>query len=111
MHPAIVSRATVRPVLVLVLVATFLWVPAAVRATRPVRGSANGFRLNRGFDVPVENDLVPPADTPSLVPAILQQRTTRAVAIAWREAHQILPDTPDTVAPELLRGPPSSPAV
>ena len=111
MHPPVVSRASVRSIVVLVLAAAILWVPAAVRATGTVHGPAtSGIRLNRGFDVPVENEFGPPSDTPSLVSTILKPSpATSAVArVCPLDSHEILPDTPDTVAPELLRGPPSS---
>lgn len=111
MSPQVVSRFSVHRLFVLALVGAILFVPAAVRATQSASGPSL-IRLNRGFDVPVEPDLAPPADTASLVPASIGQPEVRRVVAIQQpaDAHDVLPDTPDTLDPDLLRGPPSSSA-
>ena len=99
------------PVVIAVLVATLLWVPAATRAARPAKAStASTLRLNRGFDMPVDKQAPPPADLPSTIPAIARQDTTTTVATirpAWQR-DDALPESPETSTPDPLRGPPAS---
>jgi hypothetical protein len=106
-----VSRATnyARFVVVL-LVATLLWVPTAVRAARPVHAPAGtSIRLNRGFDLPVDKQVLPPADLPSTIPAAAARHQASALALRSTSAGaDALPDSPVQFAPDPLRGPPST---
>ena len=98
-------------VVVALLIATLLWVPAATRATQPPKApAASTLRLNRGFDMPVDKQAPPPADLPSTIPAIARQDTTTTVATirpAWQR-DDALPEAPESSTPDPLRGPPAS---
>ena len=94
---------------VALLVVTLLWVPAAARAMQPVRAAASAIRLNRGFDMPVDKQSLPPADQPATLPAAIARQEI-AVAVVLRPSwhrDDALPDAPDGHAPDPLRGPPS----
>ena len=96
------------------LVCTVLWVPAAVRATQRVNQTTTTLRLNRGFDLPVEKQVLQPADMVALLPAVLARQEAASAVAVRRPADfddATLPDLPDTRSPDPLRGPPvSSPA-
>jgi hypothetical protein len=87
-----------------------LWVPVAVRAAQPSQGSLSStIRLNRGFDMPAQKQLVPPATAPSMVPdAVAHQDTTAVIVVPPAcECDHDLPDSPDFSVPDPLRGPPA----
>ena len=95
---------------VALLVVTLLWVPAAARAMQPVHAAApSTIRLNRGFDMPVDKQSLPPADLPATLPAAIAQQETAVAAVLRPSGHrdETLPDAPDSCAPDPLRGPPS----
>ncbi len=108
-----VSRAGARcRVAAVVLVATILWVPVAVRAAHPVKGPvASSIRLNRGFDLPVDKQSVPAPELLVMFPAPLlvpEAPPAEAVGPVLEREHTV-PDSPDHIAPDPLRGPPVSP--
>ena len=110
MSRSLVNRVHVSlRILAVVLAAIVLAVPAAVRATQPVKSSASSIRLNRGFDKPVEKQFVLPANEPAVVPAVLtlSQAETRVTIHPVIGRDEALPDSPRSTAPDPLRGPPT----
>jgi hypothetical protein len=108
--PALSLIPVWRRLAILLLVGLMICLPAAVRATQPLhQPSSTTIRLNRGFDVPVEKQLVAPTDNPSLVPATLAQQQPSVTVALRRNAFlaDALPDSPDIAAPDPLRGPPT----
>jgi hypothetical protein len=94
----------------MLLVAILLWVPAGVRATQRVNGSGSfALRLNRGFDMPVDRQSVPPADLASTIPHTLSDESESIVVLqppAYGD--DSVPASPETLPPDPLRGPPLS---
>jgi len=65
--------------------------------------------LNRGFDLPLDKQSLPSADLPATLPAAIAQQETTATIVLRPSWHrdEALPDSPDSYAPDPLRGPPS----